>query len=116
LGPRGTAISPEQKLPIFFLDNHLCDTLATEGLAAHKLLLFQSGQCIACSRKHQDHGRGDQAARVHDDAQPLDQGHDAVNGGAHIVGREAADEGIEFGGCRTDAQKERDFDEDEDQG
>ena len=46
----------------------------------------------------------------------MDEGHDAVDGGAHVVCREAADEGVEVGGGGTDAEEEGDFDEDEDEG
>lgn len=37
--------------------------------------------------------------------------HDEIDAGAHIVRGETSHEGVEFRGCRTDAEEERDFDE-----
>ncbi len=49
-------------------------------------------------------------------AQPLNDAHGKIDSGAHVVRRESAHKGIEFCGCRTDAKKERDFDEDDEEG
>lgn len=46
----------------------------------------------------------------------MDHTHDGVDGGAHVVRLEAADESVEGFGGWADAQEERDFDEDEDEG
>ncbi len=51
-----------------------------------------------------------------DNTQPLNYAHGKIDSGAHIVRRESAHEGIKFRGCRTDAKKERDFDEDDEEG
>ncbi len=48
--------------------------------------------------------------------QPLDERHDAVDSGAHVVGFEAADEGVEAGGGGADAQEEGDFYEEDYEG
>ncbi len=85
------------------LDNHLCDALSTKRLAAHKLLLFQSSECVACSSEGQHNGGCNQAAGINYDAQPLDQGHDTVDAGSHVVCREATDESVEFGRGGADA-------------
>ena len=44
------------------------------------------------------------------------QRHDGVDGGAHVVRFEAADEGVEAVGGWADAHEEGDFDEDDDEG
>ena len=47
---------------------------------------------------------------------PLDDAHDGVDEGAHVIGFEFADEGVEFGGGGADAEEEGDFDEDDYEG
>lgn len=51
--------------------------------------------------------------RRNEQAQPLYQAHDAVYGGAHVVGCEAPDEGVEIGRSWTDSQQEGNLNEDE---
>ena len=97
------------------LDDHLCNALSTERLTAHKLLLFQPRQRVARSCEKQHNRCSNQAAGINYDAQPLNQGHDTIDSGAHVVRGEAADEGVELCRCRADSQEERDFDENEDQ-
>ncbi len=97
------------------LDNHLRNTLSAQRLTAYKFLLFQSCERVARPRKSQHDRRGNQAARADDDAEPLYQGHGAVDSSAHVIRREAADENVELGGRGTDSQQERDFDEYEDE-
>lgn len=102
-------------MPPHALNNHLRDTLAAQSLTRRKLLLFQTSKRIEC-RGNQQHNSGcDQTCRVADERKPLDYAHCGVDGGAHVVGFEAADEGVEFLGGRADAQEEGDFDEDEDE-
>ena len=43
----------------------------------------------------------------------MDDGEDEVDGGAHVVCFEAADEAVEAGGGGTDAEEEWDFDEED---
>ena len=76
----------------------------------------QAGQQVKDGREQQEDGGGDQAGgRRQDQAEPLHQAHDAVHGGAHVVGAEAAHELVELGRGRADAQQEGDLEEDEDQ-
>lgn len=94
------------------LNNHLRNPLSAQRLTRGKLLLLQPRQSVERSSDKQHDRRRDQARGVADQRQPLHHAHDGVDGGAHIVGLEAADEGVEFLGRRADAQQERDFDED----
>lgn len=45
----------------------------------------------------------------------MDDAHGKVDGGAHVIGLESANECVERGRCRADAQEERDFDEEDDE-
>ena len=47
--------------------------------------------------------------------EPLHQAHDTVDASAHVVCREAANEGVEGWGGWADSEEEGDFDEDEGQ-
>lgn len=51
-----------------------------------------------------------------DEAKPLDDRHDEVYAGAHVVCREAAHEGVEFRGRGADAHQKGDLDEDDEEG
>jgi len=53
---------------------------------------------------------------VRDGAEELDEGHDAVGGCAHVVGRDLADVGVKGRRGRADAQQERHLDEEDDGG
>lgn len=97
------------------LYDHLRHALATERLGTDKGLSLDTRQQVARCRGRQHDGLGDQGRRAGDDAEPLDEGHDAVRGGAHVIGRDFADIAIEGAGCRTDAQKEGDLDENDDE-
>lgn len=98
------------------LHNHLRDTLATQGLAANKFLLCDGGKAIEYSRDQEEHGGGDQARRSADKTDPLDSAEDHVDGGAHGVGGEAADELIELGGGRADSEEEGNLYEEDHEG
>ena len=97
------------------LDNHLSNTLATKRLASDKVLLLQSCKGIATSSQSQNNGCGDQTTCVNDNAEVLYQRHYAVNSCSHVVGCEAADKGVELGGCRTNSEEERNLNEYEDE-
>lgn len=99
-----------------FLNNHLRHTLSTQRLTALKLLSSEGCQSVKYGSNQQHNGGSDQTRGFGDDAEPLDEGHDGVDGGAHVVGCEPADEGVEFGGCRADSEEEGDFDEEDDEG
>ena len=97
-------------------NDHLRNALPAQRLTRRKLLLLQPRERIK-RRGDQQYDRGrDQARRVPDDGEELDDAHDEVDGGAHVVCLEASDEGVEVLRGRADAQQERDFDEDEDEG
>lgn len=94
------------------LDNHLRDTVATEGLATHERLALDTRQRIADRSEQQEDGRCQERRwRGPDTAQELDDGHDEIGGGAHVVGRDLANEGVELARGRADAQEEGNFDE-----
>lgn len=93
------------------LNNHLCDALSAQGLAADKGLTLDTGQEVADGRQEQEHSGRDQARLRADTADELDDGHDAIGGGAHVVGGDLANEVVELSRGRADAQQERDFDE-----
>lgn len=46
----------------------------------------------------------------------MHEAHGEVDAGSHVVGGEAAHEGVEFGGRRADAEEEGDLDEDDEEG
>jgi len=48
---------------------------------------------------------------MNDATEPLNQAHDTVNGGTHVIGSETPDEVVKGRRGGADAQKERDFDE-----
>ena len=97
-------------------NDHLRNALPAQRLTRRKLLLLKPRERIE-SRSDQQHDRSrDQARRVADQGKPLDQAHNAIDGGAHVIRLEAADEAVEGFGGRAYAQEERDFDEDEDEG
>lgn len=98
------------------LYDHLCHTLATEGLAALELLALDACERIEYRGEQEEDGGNDQASSLWPDADPLYGAHDEVYGGAHVVGAELADEGVELGRRRADAEEERYLDEDDDEG
>jgi hypothetical protein len=98
------------------LNNHLRNALSAQRLTRRKLLLLQPRERIK-GRGNQQHDRSrDQARRVADDGEELDDAHDEVDGGAHVICLETADEGVEVLRGRADAEEKWDFDEDEDEG
>lgn len=78
------------------LDDHLSHSLPTQRLAAHEALSLDSGDGIERSSDREEDRRGNQARRGVDETEPLDDGHGQVDAGAHVVGGEAAHEGVEF--------------------
>ena len=97
------------------LDNHLSNTVTTQSLASNESLALDASQCIEAGCDEQDDGSDDKTGCLHGDRDPLDDTHGKVDGGAHVIGLESADEGIKGGGCRTNAQEERDFDKEDDE-
>lgn len=97
--------------PAVRLYNHLRNTRAAQGLASDEGLALDTGKGIARGREGEDDGGGNQGAGGNDDAEPLDDRHAGVGGGAHVVGRDLADRGVEGGRGRADSEQERYFDE-----
>lgn len=100
----------------WYSNDHLRDTLAAKGLAADKLLALQTSQRVEEGGDREDDGGGDETRRASYETNPLDSTHGGVHGGAHVVGGEAADEGIELGGCRANTEEERYLNEEDDEG
>ena len=98
------------------LHNHLRDTLAAERLAADKGLALDGGEQIADGGKGEEDARSDQTRVGPNGAEELQDGHDAVGGGAKIVGRDGADGGIELARGRANAEQQRDLDEQNQEG
>lgn len=93
------------------LDNHLCNTSASQSFASNELLALHTRKCIESGGNNQENSGGDQTASSRGKADPLDSTEEGVYGSSHPVGRKAADEAIEFGGGRADSEEERYFDE-----
>lgn len=96
--------------------NHLRNPLPTKRLAIHESLSPHSSKQVERRRDQQNNSRRDQRCDSCNDRQPLDQAHDTINSGAHIVRFEASDEVIEGCGGRADSEEERDLDEEDDEG
>lgn len=97
------------------LDNHLSDTVATQGLASNESLTLDASQCVEECCDKQNDGSDDKTGCFDGKRDPLDDAHGKVDCGAHVVGLESADECIKRGRGRADAQEERDFDKEDDE-
>ncbi|KAB8338737.1 hypothetical protein FH972_021682 [Carpinus fangiana] len=96
-------------------DDHLRHSLTPKRLAANEALSPDTCERVEERRNEQNNCRGEQAGRTSgDQCQPLHNAHNQVDGGAHVVGLKAADEGVELGRSRADAQQQRDLDEEDD--
>jgi len=98
------------------LHNHLRDSSTAERFTAHELILPQSSNGVEATGEEQDHRGSDERGRMYGDADELDDGHDAVDGGAHVICAELADEVVELARGRADAEEERHFDEEDYEG
>ena len=90
--------------------------MSTECLATHERLSPDTRQRVADRRNQQEYCSRDQGGVFRDHGQPLDDGHDEVDGSAHVVGLEAADEAIECGGGWADSEEKGDLDEEDYEG
>lgn len=95
------------------LDDHLGNTSTAESLAANEGLAANSGQEVAESREHEEHGKNNQGAGGNSEADELNRRHDAIGGGAQVVCGNLSDKGVKLAGRGADAQQERDFDEED---
>lgn len=85
------------------LNNHLRNTMTSEGLAANEGLALDAGQQVADSRQCQEHTSSDQTSGTADGAQELHDRHHGVCGGAEVVCRDLSDDLIELGRRRADS-------------
>jgi hypothetical protein len=99
-----------------FLYDHLGYALTAQGLATDERLVLDSRKQITESREHEKDRSRDQAGPLRNCAQPLDETHHTVDGGAHVVRGDFANRGIERGRCRTDSQQEGHLNEEDDEG
>lgn len=97
-------------------DDHLRNSLTTQGLAPNELLLRGPCERIEYGRDDKENGAGDQARRPFGKTDKLDTTQDGVHGSAHPVSCETADESVEFGRSGTDSKQEGDFNEEDDEG
>lgn len=97
-------------------DNHLRNSLTTQGLASNELLLREPCECIEYSRDDEEDGTGDQARRPFGKTDKLNTTQDGVHASAHPISRETADKSVEFGRSGTDSKQEGDFNEEDDEG
>jgi hypothetical protein len=112
-----TASFPSPRcVPALLLYDHLRNTLSTKRLTALELLTLEPSERIEDGRDHQKDGRDNQARSHGPDADPLYDAHHGVDGGAHVVGAEFTDEGVELRGGRADAEEQRDLNEYDEKG
>ena len=78
-------------------------------------MTLDASQCVEDGRNEQDNRSNNKTGCLDGKRDPLNDTHGEVDGGAHVIGLESADEGIKGGGCRTNAQEERDFDKEDDE-
>lgn len=100
---------------LIILDNHLCNTSATQSLASNELLVLQGSKRIADGGDIEKNGSGDQTASTGSQTGPLGTTESEVNDSSHPAGCEAADKVVKLGGGWANPEKEGYFDEDQDE-
>jgi hypothetical protein len=93
------------------LDNHLGDTLATEGLATDKGLALDGGKEVADGCQSKEDSCGNQGRGSLQQTEEQDNGHDAVGSRTRPVGGDLANGIIELGGGGADSEQQRHLDE-----
>jgi hypothetical protein len=101
---------------VHLLDNHLGYALSAQSLAALECLALETSKRIEDGGEGQEDGADDQAGRLRPDADPLYSTQHGVEPSTHVVRLDLTDEGIELGGRRTDAEEQRNLDEDNEEG
>jgi len=96
--------------------DHLRNALAAQRLAAHKGLALDGGQEVADARDGEEDGRRDEAGGPAQQAQPLGSRHGRIRSGAHVVGRDFANAGVERRRRGTDPEQQWHFDEEDNEG
>lgn len=97
------------------LYDHLSHALSSKCLAALEFLALEPSKRIENRSKQQEDGCYNQTGSLRPDADPLYSTHDKVNGSAHVVGAEFANERVEFGRGRADAEEQGYLNEDDDE-
>lgn len=87
-----------------YLDDHLCNSLPTEGLASHEALALDTRYSVERRGDSQQARGRDQARCFVDETEPLDNGHDEVDEGACVVGSEPPHKCIKGRRRRADAK------------
>lgn len=87
-----------------YSNDHLRNTLTAECLAADELLAPQTSQRVEDGGDSEHDSGGNETRGAGDETNPLDSTHSGIHSGAHVIGGEAADEGIELGGCGADTE------------
>jgi hypothetical protein len=100
---------------VHLLDNHLGNTLSTQGLTALERLALETSKRIEDGSERQEDGTDDQACCLRPNADPLHGAQHGIEAGTHVVCLDLADEGIEFWGRRANAKEQRDLDEDDEE-
>jgi hypothetical protein len=95
------------------LDDHLSDTVTTQSLASNESLSLDTSQCVEGGCDKQNDGSDDKTGCLYGNRDPLNDTHGQVDGGAHVIGLESADEGVKRRRRWADAQEERDFDKED---
>lgn len=90
--------------------------MSTQRLASHKPLSLESSQRITSRRDRQYNCCSNQAGRIQHERHPLYDCHDKVDCGAHVVCFKATDKLVEFLGGWANAEEERHFQEENDEG
>lgn len=111
--PTLARIWPLTALPLY---DHLCNTLTSERLASLECLSFDTREEVEAGREKQENRCGNQTGDLDRNTDPLNDTHHSVDGGAHVIGLESTDEGIERRRSWADTEKKRNLDEDDQEG
>lgn len=111
-----SATSAIDRLPSYFwsgaaLHNHLRNTGTSEGLAADKSLTLDASKEVAEGSNEQKDGGGNQTAGARNITDELQRGHDTVGSGAHVVGRDLADDFVKLARGWADSEEKGNLDE-----
>lgn len=87
------------------LNDHLRNPLPTKRFTPDKTLPLDTRERIKARGDKQEDGGGEQARCLGDQRDPLNGTHGQVDGGAHVVGLEAADEAVKGLRGRADAEE-----------
>ena len=103
-----------QSPPMRTSDNHLSNSLTTQRLTTHEVLVLQGGQRIKYGRDQEEDGRNDQRTPPIDQTEPLQHAHDDVDDGPHRGRGESTDKRVELFRRWAYPQQEGYFNKDDD--